>query len=261
MRRMCLIAVAWLTHPRWSLALIGNRDEFHARAASAADFQPDARQVYGGRDLEKQGSWLQLSARRRLATVTNVRAGPMPDPAPRSRGRLVAEFVRGHEDAASALAALELEAAHYGRFNLLLWDGTTLALAGNHPRFAQREVSIGVHGISNGDFDAAWPKVKRARAALAHWLQDHGAELDPDLTPLFDALADERPAPDAQLPDTGVGLELERLLSPPFIRGERYGTRASTVVLVSREHALFAERRFGPNGTRLGEGTQRVVLG
>ena len=78
---MCLIAFAWQVCPRYPLALIANRDEFHARPSTAAESQSDAPQVYGGRDLEKQGSWLQVSTRRRLAAVTNVRVGTQPDEA------------------------------------------------------------------------------------------------------------------------------------------------------------------------------------
>ena len=257
---MCLIAFAWQVHPRYPLALIANRDEFHARAATAAERQPDASQVYGGRDLEKQGGWLQVSTRRRLAAVTNVRVGLALDPATRSRGALVAGFTRATQRARDWLDTLQPQAAEFGRFNLLVWDGSELALAGNHPGFAWHRIAPGLHGLSNGPFDAPWPKVRRAQAALTHWVEHDQARTEPDLAPLFAALADERLAPDEQLPDTGVGLTLERSLSPPFIRGERYGTRSSSIVLIGREHVLFAERRFGPNAVPLGESVERLAL-
>jgi len=257
---MCLIAFAWQVRSRWSLVLIANRDEFHARGATAAEAQPDAPQVYGGRDLEKQGSWLQLSLRRRLAAVTNVRSGIAPPVAPRSRGQLVAEFVRSHAPAGDWLRQLEPHAAQYGGFNLLLWDGVSLVLAGNQAGVAPRYVEPGIHGLSNGPFDAPWPKVRRARAALARWVAQDPPQGEPDLQSLFEALADEQVAPDEQLPDTGVGLELERALSPVFLRGERYGTRASSIVLVGNDVAWFAERRFGPMGASLGTHVQRLAL-
>ena len=68
-----------------------------------------------------------------------------------------------------------------------------------------------------------------------------------------DTLADTTVAPDSLLPDTGVGVELERSLSPPFVSGERYGTRCSSVVLAADDHVVFAERRFGPNASPNGE--------
>ena len=257
---MCLIAYAWQAHPRWPLVLIGNRDEFHARPASAADFQPDAPQVYGGRDLEKQGGWLQLSARGRLAAVTNVRDGTAPESSKRSRGALVAEFVRDARPVDDWLANLLPDALNYGRFNLLLWDRTSLRLAGNHPTTRMLLVEPGVHGLSNGGFDAPWPKVLRAQRALGEWLDRIGDDSEPEVETLLAALATEQVAPDVDLPDTGVGLELERLLSSPFIRGARYGTRCSSVVLVGHDDALFVERRYDPDGVFAGESRQRLTL-
>jgi uncharacterized protein with NRDE domain len=257
---MCLIAFAWQSHPRYPLLLIGNRDEFHARPATAAGPQPDAPHVYGGRDLEKQGSWLQVSSRRRLATVTNVREGLQPEPARRSRGALVADCVRSTLSASDWLGGLLAVAPEYGRFNLLAWDGRELMLAGNHPSPAQRTVAPGVHGLSNGAFDAPWPKVRMAQAALAHWIAQPVDVEDPDTSSLFAALGSERVAADAELPDTGVGLELERLLSPAFIRGSRYGTRCSSVVLVGNEEIVFDERRFGPDGVPADAHRARIAL-
>jgi uncharacterized protein with NRDE domain len=73
------------------------------------------------------------------------------------------------------------------------------------------------------------------------------------LEPLFHALSDTTVAPDALLPETGVGRELERALSPPFVAGDNYGTRCSSVVLVAAQQVVFAERRFGPNAAPAGE--------
>jgi len=248
---MCLIAVAWQHHPRYALALIANRDEFHARPAAPAGFDPEAPAVYGGRDLQAGGSWLQVSTRRRLAAVTNVRVGRNPEAAPRSRGALVRDFVRGESGADEFVARLAPIAAEHGRYNLLTWDGADLMFATNHPQAESHPVVPGIHAMSNGAFDAPWPKSGHATRALRSWLESPASlrEIDAlSLEPLFTALADTLPAPDAALPDTGVGLETERWLSPPFVRGERYGTRCSTVVLVDAESIVFAERRYGPNG-------------
>lgn len=252
---MCLIAVAFRLHPRWPLALIANRDEAHARPAAAAGFDPDAADVYGGRDLVAGGGWLQVSTRGRLAAVTNVRRGPTADAAPRSRGWLVRDFVRGAAGAGGYVEALAAQARDYGAFNLLVWDGTDLAFASNVPEAVAMPVAPGLHAMSNGAFDAAWPKSAHAARALRSWLTtDAGADPSPAaLAPLFDALADTRRAPDAALPDTGIGLELERRLSPAFIRDPVYGTRCSSVVLADADAIVFAERRFGADGALLGD--------
>ena len=254
---MCLIAFSWRAHHRYTLALIANRDEFHLRPSAAAGFDPEATEVYGGRDLVRGGSWLQVSTRGRLASVTNVRAGPTPEEAPRSRGWLVRDFVRGNGEAVEHAEALESTAGEHGRFNLLLWDGVELVFASNHPHPTYAAVSPGPHAMSNGAFDAPWPKSGLATRALNAWLASEQSGTDDidrnALTPLFDALADTTAAPDDLLPDTGVGLALERTLSPPFVYGERYGTRCSCVVLVGHDHFVFAERRFGSKAVPAGE--------
>jgi uncharacterized protein with NRDE domain len=260
---MCLIAVALRSHPRYPLVLIANRDELHARPAAAADFDPEAAGVYGGRDLVEGGSWLQVSTRGRLAAVTNVRAGLKPARTPRSRGWLVRDFVRGQAGAVEFAAAMERTAGEHGPFNLLLWDGAALAFASNHPSPDHRTISPGLHAMSNGAFDAPWPKSGHATRALGAWLASAPGNSDTmhhtALSPLFDALADTTVAPDALLPDTGVGVALERTLSPPFVAGENYGTRCSSVVLVGADHLVFAERRFGPNAAPAGESFMTIT--
>ncbi|WP_024889989.1 NRDE family protein [Luteimonas huabeiensis] len=259
---MCLIALAYRVHPRWPLVLIANRDEAHARASAPAGDDPDAPEVYGGRDLVAGGGWLQVSRRGRLAAVTNVRRGLAPEQASRSRGWLVRDFVRGQAPALAHAEALAATAREYGRFNLLLWDGDALAFASNVPEAVAMPVAMGFHAMSNGAFDAAWPKSAHATRALRAWLAGDGpgaaAESARSLEPLFAALADERPAPDAALPDTGVGTALERRLSPAFIRDPVYGTRCSSVVLADASHIVFAERRFGADG--MPQGGSRAVL-
>jgi len=255
---MCLIAVAWQSHPRYRLALIANRDELHARPASPAGPDPQRADVYGGRDLQMGGSWLLASTRGRLAVVTNVRAGLSVEPMPRSRGALVHDFVHGDAGGEQFLSMLADTAMEYGRFNLLVWDGQSLRFAGNHPHYTTHSVAPGLHAMSNGAFDAAWPKSGRAMQSLDAWLRrsEKGTATDvapADVAPLFEALADTTPAPDAELPDTGVGLDMERALSPPFVRSARYGTRCSSVVMIDEDDITFVERRFGPEGVPLGE--------
>jgi uncharacterized protein with NRDE domain len=257
---MCLVAVAWRMHPRWPLALVANRDEAHARPAAPAGFDPQAVSVYGGRDLVQGGSWLQASRGSRLAAVTNVRAGTGDEAARRSRGWLVRDFVRGEHGAEAFAARLAADAAEYGRFNLLLYDGTRLLCASNHPAWSMEEVQPGLHAMSNGPFDAPWPKGVFATRALQAWLDSPLAEAAAPgaeaIEPLFAAMRDTTRAPDDALPDTGVGLDLERMLSPPFVLDPRYGTRCSSVVLVGAPGLLFAERRYDAAGAAVGTSIQ-----
>jgi uncharacterized protein with NRDE domain len=256
---MCLIAYAWRAHAHWPLVLIGNRDERHARPTDAADFLQDAPDVYGGRDREQGGGWLQVSRQGRLAAVTNVRDGLVAPVAPHSRGALVHDFVRTDVDVDTALARLSARAEAYGRFNLLLWDGKTLALASNHPHFHVLKPAPGVHALSNGPLHARWPKMQRVADMLTEWLA-RVEEPAPDTTALFVALADTEPAPEDALPDTRVGLALEKQLSSPFILGETYGTRCSSVVRITSDCIDFEERQYGPGGVALGQSRQRIDL-
>ncbi len=249
---MCLIALAWNIHPRYPLAMIANRDELHARPTAPAGYDPDHHDVFGGRDLVQGGGWLMVSTRGRMAAVTNVRVGRSPELAPLSRGALVRSFVAGDLSAKDYLDSLANDAPNYGRFNLLAWDGAVLAFASNHPAFATRVIEPGIHAMSNGALDATWPKGTHATQALSSWLASESSD-DPNTAVLFDALADTTQAPDAALPDTGVGIELERALSPPFLHGETYGTRCSTIVLAAKDEITFLERRFGPNASPAGE--------
>lgn len=250
---MCLIAVAWRVHPDWPLVLASNRDEFHARPTLPLSHWDDDPRIVGGRDALHGGGWLALRGAR-LAAVTNVREGGQGEPDGRSRGALVAGFVSGDQTARDAIAAVAAEAAAYRPFNLLLHDGETLAWTSNRHGVPAAVLAPGVHGLSNGPLGAPWPKVERLRAVLADWL---ARDCDDD-APLFGALADDAPADDQALPDTGVGLALERMLSPAFIRGPRYGTRASTVVRIGHDLVEVIERRHGPDG--VADGTTRLVI-
>jgi uncharacterized protein with NRDE domain len=246
---MCLIAFAWNAHPRWRLLLAGNRDEFHARPSAALARWDDA-PIIGGRDLEAGGSWLGVTDSGRCCVVTNVR-DPRDPQAGVSRGLLATDYLAGGADAATHAQRLLRSAAEYRPFNLLTFDTQAAFYLGNRPEPRAQAVTAGVHGLSNADFNTPWPKTRTLMLRLRHWI---GAEDDTDFAPLFAALADAQVAPDAQLPDTGIGLERERWLSSAFIRGEQYGTRASTVVAIGHDGGgLIVERRFGPNGRFEGE--------
>ncbi len=254
---MCLIALAWHVHPRYPLVLIANRDEFHARPTAPATAHPVHTQLFGGRDLEKGGSWLMVSGQRRLAAVTNVRLPQPVDPDAASRGQLVMEFAQSQVSAAAYGEALAARAARFSHFNLLAWDGVDLVYAGTHPEYDTARIEPGVHVLSNAGLNSPWPKALRLQQRLRDWLEQADAKQsdasEPAIEPLFAALADREQARDAELPDTGVGIARERFLSAPFIVGADYGTRCSTIVLANDEGIDFSERRFGPLGAYLGD--------
>lgn len=246
---MCLLLIAVEATPRWPLLLLGNRDEFHSRASAAAGPWSENARVAGGRDLVAGGSWLALRSDGRFAAVTNLRTG-VPATAPRSRGWLVRDFVLGNMSPAKFLDALRVSAADYGPFNLVIGDRDGVYAFGSCDRRARR-LEAGVHVVSNGPIGVHWPKTERLQRRFEA-LVGTGEEV-PTEQRLLDLLTDEVRPPDGSLPDTGVGIELERVLAPIFIRGDRYGTRVGSLALWSDEDVLLHERRFGPLGRVDGE--------
>lgn len=254
---MCLILLAWHAHPEFPLVFAGNRDEAYERPSTAADFWPDAPDIFGGRDVEKGGTWLGLATSGRFAAVTNYRDGPAARDAPRSRGELTASFLRGSDGLRAYLEKVEPAAGQFRGFSLLVGDLARLFSLSNRGS-GIAELPPGVHGLSNHLPNTPWPKVARGRQRVSALLNAGEAELT---TGLFEILSDHTVAPDAELPDTGVGLQRERELSPAFVAGDRYGTRASTVLLVNRNsEVVFIEHRFGALGAPLGESARRFPL-
>jgi uncharacterized protein with NRDE domain len=255
---MCLILLAWHAHLEYPLVFAGNRDEAYERPSTPADFWKDAPHIFGGRDLEKGGTWLGITRSGLMAAVTNYRDGPAAKKeAPRSRGELTAGFLRGTDEPRAYLETVAPDSAHYGGFSLLVGNLERLYSFSNRGAGIQ-ELPAGVHGLSNHLLNTPWPKVTLGKQRVTALLKAGETEL---IKGLFDALADRVGAPEKDLPDSGVGLQRERELSPAFIAAERYGTRASTVLLVNRANeAVFIERLFGAMGVPRGDAARRFSL-
>jgi uncharacterized protein with NRDE domain len=252
---MCLLALAWKTHPDLALILAGNRDERHARATAAAGFWSDAPQVLAGRDLEAGGTWLGTTTAGRVAVVTNYREGPNPAKAPRSRGALTAEFLTGDASPQAYLETLRPHAREYSAFSLICGDRDSLWYFSNRGG-DPAPVPPGIHALSNHLLDTPWPKVQAAKAGLK-LLLDSGALTS---EALFRLLGDRSPAQGA-LPDTGVGPDLERRASAAFVQDPIYGTRCSTLLWCDgRGGSRFAERRFDAGGEALETRTFQISV-
>jgi uncharacterized protein with NRDE domain len=221
------------------LLLLGNRDEYRARASAAAAPWNEDHRVVGGRDLAAGGSWLAIQSDGRHAAVTNVRAG-LPAKAPKSRGWLVRDFVLGDANPRDFLDAVHADVESYGAFNLVVGDREGTWAYGTAD-MAPRKLEDGIHVISNGRIGVRWPKTERLQRRFAEAIASNASDES-----LLDLLMDESQPPDAALPDTGIGIELERLLAPVFVRGgAQYGTRASTLAYFSDGGvSLLSERIF-----------------
>jgi len=251
---MCLAVVALDAHPDYALVVAANRDEWHARPAAPAAWWPDG--LLAGRDLTARGTWLGVSREGRFAFLTNLRDPARHDPLAPSRGALVPRVIADPAPVAEALAQARAASSRHNGYNLVAGAASGVASTSNR-HTGVRTLAPGVHGVSNGPIDDAWPKTRRMMLAMSRWIGRAGK----DLEPLFAALADRTEAPDAELPSTGVPLERERLLSAVFIRDARYGTRCSTVLAIGRDGiATFVERSFAPDGRVTGEVTERFAI-
>jgi uncharacterized protein with NRDE domain len=237
---MCLIALAFDCHPRYRLVMAANRDEYFVRPTAPARFWKDSPQLLAGRDLQSGGTWLGVTTTGRLAAVTNYRE-PQQIKHPRgSRGKLAADYLVGTMTPETYLETLRIEADDYQGFNLIVGDKDGLFHFSNRGGEASR-ITPGIHGLSNSLLNTPWPKVVAAREGLARLLRSN----EPELEGLFQLLSDAAPFPDASLPDTGIGIERERLLSSLFIAGSDYGTRSSTIILIDRDDSVtFHEHSF-----------------
>ncbi len=237
---MCVLALAWRTHPNWPLVLAGNRDERHDRPSAPLGRWAEAPQVLAGRDEQSGGSWLGVSEEGRVAVVTNLSGYGAPQAARPSRGDLVKDALLAEGSYAELTAE---QAGLFNPFNLIVADAAQARLWRNRPTIECRVLEPGLHGLSNGDAGRPWPKTRRLMDALSLWLEGTSppeAMLGPlgdDVSPPGAAAMTERGA------RTGV-----------FVRNAVYGTRCSTVVAIDvLGRGVIVERRFDAEGRRTGQ--------
>jgi uncharacterized protein with NRDE domain len=213
---MCLIVLAHRASARFPLILAANRDEDYARPTRDAHWWNDAPDVLGGRDLVAGGSWLAITKQGRLAAVTNLRGTVLRS---RSRGALVRDFVMTGE--------LPSSFEEYSGFHLLA--GQTGGAIEHITRESRMTLAPGVHAISNAPLGEEWPKTAIAVEEMTAVLQ----------------LEDEEALVSRLMKFLTSSRRTGRVESEIYIASERYGTRASTVILVSETEIVFVEQTHG----------------
>ncbi len=237
---MCLIFFALHQHPKYKLIVAANRDEFYARKTAPAHFWEDHPNILGGRDLEASGTWMALNKKGKISLITNYRDPANINPNAPSRGQLVSDFLVNGDTPQEYLNKVSERASQYNGFNLLTGYADQLWYLSNY-REGIHKLESGVHGLSNNLLDTPWPKVQRGKEKFSDAISN--SVIEPDA--LFELLYDEQRADDQSLPDTGIGLERELALSSMFIKTNGYGTRCSTVILVSHDNqVVFSERVY-----------------
>jgi uncharacterized protein with NRDE domain len=235
---MCLIFLAKNVHPKYKLVLAGNRDEYYQRPTAPLHQWQNG--IIAGKDLQAGGTWLGVAKGGKFAAITNFRAPVTDNHSFVSRGSLVTDFLTGHVDAGQYLQTVADSQMPFRGYNLICSD------AGNSYFYSNIEnrllaIPDGIHGLSNAHLNTPWPKVEKGKQLFEKVVTQ--GELSTEA--LLKLLADKTNASDAQLPDTGVSLAWERLLSSIFIESEGYGTRCSSIILIDQQNRVqFIERSY-----------------
>jgi uncharacterized protein with NRDE domain len=241
---MCIVVLAWQTVPNKPLILFGNRDEFYHRDAAPLAIWPhdlSHNPIIAGRDLQSGGTWLGITASGRWAIITNFRRKEnLPENAI-TRGALVADYLNGDREPLAFLQSVNPD--QYAGFNLIVGTRTDAAIMGNRGTPPQT-LPAGIHTLSNALLDTEWPKTKRL--AQGFRALDLTANDDELVSNGFDLLNDETKAVVDDLPNTGIGIEMEEVLSSIRIDSPIYGTRVSTVVVLSDQGYTIAEKTLRP---------------
>ncbi len=252
---MCLIVFSYKQHPDYEFIFAANRDEFYGRPTRKAKFWDEHPSVLAGKDLEAGGTWMGITKEGYFSAVTNYRDPDMVKDNPPSRGHLVLDYLKKEKDPKEYLEQVHQKADAYSGFNLLTGTIDKLMYYSNRQKDIAR-LEPGLYGLSNHLLDTPWPKVRQAKSDLDRLINE--GEVEP--SKLYSILTNDRVADDSELPDTGIPKEMERAISPAFIRTEKYGTRSSTVLLVDKNGQVTYEEQRYKDGTTETEEVNRYTF-
>ena len=243
---MCLIVFANKVLEDYKFIFAANRDEFYNRPSKQAEFWTEHPDLLAGKDLQAGGTWMGITKQGRFAAITNFRDLKNHRNDAPSRGNLTLDFLINDISPEEYYNKLKSTLHDFNGFNLLLGSVDELYYFSNKTEGLQK-LKPGIHGISNAILDAPWPKVEKSKIQLQRLIEYQKIHL----WEVLNLLNDTSLAKDEELPDTGVGLNLERMLSPIFIKSEKYGTRSSTIVTVDKfNNVRFVEKAYFANTGR-----------
>ncbi|WP_371373758.1 NRDE family protein [Thalassotalea aquiviva] len=240
---MCILFVAINQHPQYPLIVAANRDEFHQRATQSAHIWQTTPSLLAGRDLHAGGTWLGINHLGQFSALTNIRSLPLAPAGLQSRGQLVPKALASPSQVNQKW--LTTHAQDYAPFNLLYQQHDDM-FCFNSQSQQTIKLTSGFHAICNGDIFDKWPKMTQGEQAMEALVKQQ-RPLDPNA--FFALLNDQSQAPDELLPNTGIGLEWERMLSSIFILSPDYGTRSSALILKQPNQVIdFYEQSYQPDG-------------
>jgi len=252
---MCIVAFAWHVLDDMPLCLISNRDEFYHRP-SAVLHRWDNSSIIAGQDLQSGGAWMGATESGRWAIVTNFRNGRDKNQYSTSRGHLIQSFLESDLAPIRFAQQLEQQQQDYAGFNLFVGDRKQAIYMSNRGEAPQVLVN-GVYVVSNGLMSEDWEKTKHLRKRFTQEFlpmlqQSTITEFDLQYS-VWDILEDERKIIPDLLPDTGISVEMEELLSSTFIQSPIYGTRCSNFLRMTSKHWQWLEK------SQQGEQQGRVI--
>ena len=234
---MCLLLIGYKVNVNYPIIIAANRDEFYARETKNLYFW-EQEGIFAGKDIQAGGTWLAFHRDGRFAAITNIKKKKKMDPNKLSRGLIITDFLKDTMDASHFVETLSNYCLDYQGFNLLVGSEQGLFFLNSEEAVVQR-LPAGVYGISNASLDTPWPKLMLAKSLFEHEITSES----PSSQQMFELLKNEQHFPDYLLPETGVGAELEKLLSTVFIKSNAYGTRSSAVILQHASGSVVFEER------------------
>ncbi len=253
---MCIVALAWRVLDETPLCLISNRDEFYQRPTQAL-YEWENSPIIAGQDLQSGGTWMGITTSGRWAVITNFRDGNDKNNYPTSRGHIIQHFLESELTPIRFAQELEKRQCDYAGFNLFVGDRDQAVYMSNRGE-APQVLAHGVYVVSNGLMSEDWQKTRHLRKRFTQeflpMLQQQAVS-EADLSyAVWDILEDERKVIPELLPETGISVEMEHLLSSTFIQSPVYGTRCSNFLRMKTDEWQWLEK------SQQGETAGQVVV-
>lgn len=235
---MCTVLIGFRVHPKLSVIVAANRDEYYTRSAVSPQRISDDPWIMAGQDCLAGGTWLGMN-RWGIVGLTNQPSQVVATPAHRSRGLLVLEALHesGPEPAIALATAPGMSPSQ--PFNLFAVGDEALYVAyhrGEETRIDRLEP--GWHVLPNGRADdRTISKVDRAFVLLD--ALPPGLAADALVRGLRAILADhERPS---IVPDepSWISGTLRSAIGSLCVHSERYGTRSYSILTRGEDGAHY----------------------
>lgn len=228
---MCLILLAFKVDQKYPLIVAANRDEYFDRPTSTVHYWSDHPNIFGGRDLLEQGSWMGVTTTGRFAAVANWSRNDEQASGYRSRGDLVREFLLAKNQSLEFVRSINC--SEYRGCNLIVYDGVNLVYWSNHEDIFTA-LEPGYHVITNASLNTNSFRAKSGLSQFEKLVTQH------DVNALLKLLGPKEPFQDNDC----------------FVFGDTYGTRSSTTLFLGTTTIGVNEQQYGPKaevGTLIAE--------